>query len=845
MSTLIDLAERSHSRVVEITAYALERRSCATLPVPGAAARRYADLTEQMCRLHSMLAATTPAAESELYDLAPSATPEMRRRVILPLRRDVHNGRTPSDVVARAALVIDLPAVTTWLSTMGRLSNQRAELDDCRAEALADSRRALARMCVEEAVQRACALTSSELLHAVTKYAASTGDVDRKSAKSEATVLRHVLRAATKTVPLGWFSRAGWVVATGTEVLGEDVALSRPDLGSLYEVIAEVIAGLPMERRPLRVCPGTYREEHRLWWSRRRGATTSGRELVAVPLAAAPLTIIELVTAAKPGAASAETIARHIGRPLDQTTHAVSRLIDAGILLFDDVVDPQSTDPLGEAASWAAQVGRADLTSSLVDVADATRAWSQTQAARRPARLAELRARWQQLLPSDVADRELLREDVTTRSVRHEPALADMSELAELTPLWLTFDWFTLFRRAQRHQFVEAYGEGGSCASVASYSRLYAELWRPHGIYDISAMRNDPIVKQILSLQARLRALVGGADSLDELVLDKAALSMLADDLPPLSRPVSFSVFLQPGADGITINQVYGGWGRFSSRFLHGLAPQASEQVRSTINRHLGPHAAQIRPVQNFSANLHPLIVDHEIADRAGRGTIAFDDLGIVHDTATDSIRIRHSRTGQYLDVLYLGFLVPMALPAHLVPLVNDLGSGLIDLAPLVPARSIVTDVGPIITRPRLRYRNTVLARRSWALDASQVAQLQRALAEAGDAPENVIAALRGQSGLPRRVFLGANAIGSTHDMTGRASTAAQPSGLDAFVSRMGRPRSQYVDFADALHVRQLGKLLARYASGGACLEEALPVPAPGQPARELVVETYRAAWES
>ncbi len=58
----------------------------------------------------------------------------------------------------------------------------------------------------------------------------------------------------------------------------------------------------------------------------------------------------------------------------------------------------------------------------------------------------------------------------------------------------------------------------------------------------------------------------------------------------------------------------------------------------------------------------------------------------------------------------------------------------------------------------------------------------------------------------------------------------------------LDRPKPQYVDLGDALHLRCLGKWLARHPDG-VVLEEALPAPARGgqHTAVELVVETYRA----
>lgn len=55
---------------------------------------------------------------------------------------------------------------------------------------------------------RAVALTSADLLRAVSRAARDEGG--RKARKEEPSVLRHALRASTKTSPLSWFTAVGW-----------------------------------------------------------------------------------------------------------------------------------------------------------------------------------------------------------------------------------------------------------------------------------------------------------------------------------------------------------------------------------------------------------------------------------------------------------------------------------------------------------------------------------------------------------------------------------------------------------------------------------------------------------
>jgi hypothetical protein len=344
-------------------------------------------------------------------------------------------------------------------------------------------------------------------------------------------------------------------------------------------------------------------------------------------------------------------------------------------------------------------------------------------------------------------------------------------------------------------------------------------------------------LRQLLELRGSVAALVRAghdATASGEVVIPEAALEVAAAGTPRwlTARPASYAIFAQPVVDAdrgaLVVNRVFGGWGRFTSRFLRALDPVAAAQVRAQIRGALTPgaRAAQIRPVRGFNANLHPLLVDDEIG---GYDVTALDPdgLSLVHDVDTDQLRVRITATGECLDVLYLGFGLEASLSVELVPLASDLAAGLLDYQPaLVPRRQIESRYGSVGYRPRLRYGAVILARARWEIPAGMAGRWRVELDRETGPPARTVARWRAAFGLPEHVYMG-------------AAVEGEGGGLDSLRSYFDRPRSQYVDLGSALHLRCLSRTLARYQNG-LVVEEALPAPVPGSRAVELVTELYR-----
>jgi hypothetical protein len=255
----------------------------------------------------------------------------------------------------------------------------------------------------------------------------------------------------------------------------------------------------------------------------------------------------------------------------------------------------------------------------------------------------------------------------------------------------------------------------------------------------------------------------------------------------------------------LVVNHIYMGFGKFTSRFLDRIGPDARDAVAGQLGRvFAGGGFAQFRPVSGFTANLHPLLTDEEVGEDAG---LSPDRLVLRHDPVSDEVRVCERSSGRALNILYLGFLLPSILPDRLAALYSDLACGWVDLDHLRGRRD-----GRL---GRLSYRDIVLARASWAVDL-------RGQLDESDATQAVaVARLRARHGWPAQVFLGnGGSISSRED----------------FEQRVAAPKPQFVDFDDALHLRTLPRTLARYP-GEVTLTEALPVPR--DRVVEVIAETY------
>ncbi|MFB6887969.1 lantibiotic dehydratase [Kitasatospora sp. NPDC056327] len=868
-------------------AYALVRATVLTRAAQSAPSALVRDLLARLTAAEAAADALRAALCDDLYASRGGHDEDFHRRVVLPLRRDLHNGRPPR--AAQLGRLGDLPARVPRLAEWLELRERRARLLSGLAGALPPAveaeRAALAAVCREPAFRRAVALGSGDLLRAVLHASAPGAGRPARARKEEATVLRHALRATAKTSPLSWFTAVGWAAdgpqapdgqrspdgpyypdgpqpADGAQPAdGPRTGAAGPAPHAVVRVNRALVGALvqalldePRRARglPHRMTSAARTGAGRAHYQRTRLVFVGGRYLTAqedeVELGARPqlALLASLTETPDPPDRLAARLAEALGRPGGDPAvgRFVGQLLDAGLLVPTEPVDPQCPDPLERLADWLGSwPGDAALARALRKLADDTAAYATAPAERRPGALAALAADWRRVLadagrplPEDTLPVNVLSEDVHEAvPPQPRPSAADRAALAELTPLAELFDHGHVTRLASRDRFVARYGTGGVCTTPWEFGAEIGDAWA-----------DVPVPADLAALRAEFTGL---PERDGEVVLPADRVRALAGRLPAwtAARPLSYSWFVQrePSEGLLCVNHVYCGWGRFTSRFLDSTTPRAAAEVARQIRDGLGDgaRAAQVRPVGGFNANLHPLLLDEEIGPDRRWSALAEADLDLVHDPADDHLRFRLRSTGEYLDVLYLGFLSPIVLPQRLAPLLADHPNGVVVLQSLLPRTALPAPGGTVTRTPRLRYRHVVLARRRWHLPAGVLDALRADLAAGPascpeDAPDGVpvaaVARWRARLGLPEQLFL--------HPVTRPDDNDAQA--LDTFLDRLRAPKPQPVDLGNPLHLRHLDRWLARHPHG-VLLEEALPlIGGQDEPTRavELVAETYRPA---
>ncbi|MFJ7327825.1 lantibiotic dehydratase [Streptomyces cyaneofuscatus] len=867
---------------------ALVRTTLLSLPAePAPAAAFRAELAELVV-LERRLTALAPALGDALYASRADHTEDFHREVVLPLRRAVHNGREPRPALLRRldGLAGRVPELRAWLDARERREDVLTSLRSGTDPALAAGRSVLAGLCREPSFLRAASFTSADLLRAVLR--AGHGPTDRRARKEEVGVARHAVRAVARTTPLSAFTAVGWGMLPSPSAADRgDASWNGADLpvGSsravvranrtLVDTLFAALAADPGRRStlPHRMCSSLRDSGGRAAFARSRTAFTAARFLAEeddeVTLGAAeplrrlaalcdPPATLDALAGMLAGGGPTEPDAGQVAA----ATAFLRQVCDAGLLIPVEPYAPQDPDPLPRLAGWLRDTGAPhdrELALRIDGLSTATGEFGTAEPGRRAALLATLRDRWVTLLADlghpvgpDPARLTVLSEDIVMRQpIRLDGFLgpADHQALGELASLSEVFDLGPAVRRQVRDSFVARYGPGGVCPHVWDFGADADEAWqRASRAADGGAPGTDGDgstaaegVRRLAALRAELVEAVhrahadsgGGPD--DDVVLPAGLVAGLGSRMPSWAtrRPVSYTGFVQRAGGGmLCVNHVYGGWGRFSSRFLDSLDPGAARVAATVVSGTLGPGAtvAQVRPVSGFNANLHSRFVPEEIGPDRSYASLGMDDVELVHDLRGDEVRVRVKATGAWVDVLYAGVFAPLLLRPRLAPLLMDHPHGITDFGSLVPRHLSPVPGGDLVRTPRLRHRHLVLRRRRWGLAGPTVAVLLAELAAEGEVPVGTVARWRALLGVPDQLYL-------------HAAPPARGGRVDEdLLSALDRPRPQYVDLGDALHLRCLGRWLARHP-GGVVLEEALPEPARGEAyaAVELVVETYRA----
>ncbi|WP_162452871.1 lantibiotic dehydratase [Phytoactinopolyspora mesophila] len=434
--------------------------------------------------------------------------------------------------------------------------------------------------------------------------------------------------------------------------------------------------------------------------------------------------------------------------------------------------------------------------------------------------------------------------------------LPDLADVARILP---AFD-LNLPRRLTATGFFRArYGAGGRCDDVVRFCHEFQrDFFSP---YTQRAMRRRQFdddnafvpqenwfklpdiaavdeAREAASLH--LRDLQASSGATDEIRLGPEFVDAVTRHLPPderVAQPWSFFVQLATGESGpepgrLVLNQAYAGMTLMFSRFAHSLDAAgvgASELIREVLDDYApdGAVLAELRGgYETTNLNVHPGVTRYEIVCPGDASTrppdelISLEDLALVHDAETDRLTLVSDRLGCEVIPIYLGFLMPMALPEvqQVLMCLSPTGMAQIDLwagtGEPVPAEGITM-------YPRLLLGELVLQRRMWKLstDAFPFRDPQRSEAE----HFLELHRWRRRHGLPERLFaqVDAAAARTTADDGDAADTGDDPAGAGGPERKSGR-KPLPVDFRSWASL-QLFEQMALGASSRIVLTEPYP----------------------
>lgn len=345
--------------------------------------------------------------------------------------------------------------------------------------------------------------------------------------------------------------------------------------------------------------------------------------------------------------------------------------------------------------------------------------------------------------------------------------------------------------------FTARYGRGGRCDDLLGLVHDFHEdffdqylsftsrrvPYTPEG--DYVPEENWLGLERIRKLDTARRTFTGHMRDLwadhtgeDDLVLEEPHLADVADALSGVDAgafaPRCHHLQLAAEQDEplVVLNRSYGGLSFPFSRFTHlwddldGGADSGhvaegplSGRLREEAVRRTPPGAvlAEITGgAVTSNLNLHGRLTEYQIVCPGEASSVPEDrrihleDLYLVHDAAEDRLRLHSTRLGREVVPVYLGYLVPLALPEipRTLLLLSPTSMAPLDVWAGVPR-------GPehegVTRRPRVRHGNVVLSRRSWSLTAAALPPV----GESATRAEVFLAWRRWRltHGLPARVF--------------------------------------------------------------------------------------------
>lgn len=550
--------------------------------------------------------------------------------------------------------------------------------------------------------------------------------------------------------------------------------------------------------------------------------------------------------------------ARHPGDRGEDVDAFLGHLLRLSYLVVPELqVDAHAPDPTLDLAAVLARTGGPPLAATaraLTALAHDAHDYAAAPARDRRSVLATARGHVQEAFASTGADlraapRTVLYEDTTVPSdglVLDGPTAARLrAALAPLAEIMPALD-VNLPRRLMLDGFFAArYAATGRCDDVLQFCHEFQrDFFTPYNDRAVrrrtldednrfvpheNAFRQDA-VRRLDEARTLAGALVAQAHAdagpaarcvdLGPAFAEQVAAPLR--DVPRLRGPWSYFVQVgHPTPDGevpCVVNSGYSAFGSMFSRFLHALdagGTPATDAVRAHL-RDVAPPGSVLAEIRGgldmTNLNLHPAMTTHEIvcpgdvSRRPADEQIALDDLFLVHDADAGGVVLRSRRLGVRVVPVYLGFLMPLALPEVQRVLLCFSPAGMVRLD-LWAGTAVPVPPGGVARYPRLTLGPLVLQRELWKVDAA--AFPLRATDETSAAHYLRVQEWRAEHGIPELVFAQTDGGGAAGDASARGGSGRKP---------------LPVDFRSLLAVQALERV-ARGAARRLVLTEALPDP--------------------
>ena len=215
----------------------------------------------ELAALRSRQAETAEEVADVLFRMAPEVEDDVRKQLVLPLRRTVHNQRPVRDDLDLAPIEgrPGTSLVVEWVERQRLVASLEDELRLGHDGRLHEGEQ-LRGLLTTPSLTRSLAMSSPLLPAAAERYCARPWDqLDKRGRKSEQHLLRYGLRAGTKTSPFSQYTVIGYPHAPGGHATREAGVVSEITLNSSYvrRLEAAASSSAPVSGTPWALPPPT------------------------------------------------------------------------------------------------------------------------------------------------------------------------------------------------------------------------------------------------------------------------------------------------------------------------------------------------------------------------------------------------------------------------------------------------------------------------------------------------------------------------------------------------------------------------------------------------------------